>query len=115
MIVNIFGHAANAVAAHLRLAAIGVVHAHTRVGLVGRTDKDQAIAADAEMAVADSATESGRIVRHRIPEAIDVDVIVPAALHFREAHRISSLPVLQGSAVVLASLLSELGSDTPSG
>src|SRR5262249_12849230 len=76
--------AADAVAAHLRLAAVGVVHAHARVGLVGRADEDEAVGADAEMAVADLTAQTGWVVRHRVPGAIDVNVIVPATLPFHE-------------------------------
>src|SRR5579885_1229164 len=87
MIVHKLRHATDTVAAHLRFAAVGVVHAHTGVGLVGRTDQDQTITADAEMAVADGAAESRRIVRHRLTKAIDIDVIVAAAVELPESHR----------------------------
>src|SRR6185312_13804954 len=86
VIVDIFRHTANAIAAHFRLAAVGVIHAHARVGLVGGTYKDESIGTDAEMAVADGPAEAGRIVRHGVREAIDIDVIVAAPLHFGETH-----------------------------
>ena len=61
VIVDELGHAANAVAAHLRFAAVGVEHAHAGVGRSDGTDQDQPIAADAEMPVADCLRQAGRV------------------------------------------------------
>src|SRR5947209_5882327 len=38
------------------------------------------------MPVADRSAQAGRVVRHRIAEAIDVDIIIAGPVHFREAH-----------------------------
>src|SRR5262249_14142180 len=86
MVVDVLGDAAQPVAAHFRLAAVGVVHPHPRVGLPRRANQDQAVAADAEMPVADRARERCRISGEPLGETIDVNVIVAAALHFGEAH-----------------------------
>ena len=61
VVVDVLGHAADAVAAHLRLGAVGVEHPHPRVGPLRGHDQDQAVGADAEMPVAD---------RHRQPRGI---------------------------------------------
>src|SRR5439155_25556809 len=61
VVVDVLGHAADAVAAHLRFAAVGVEHAHAGVGALRRADEDQAVAADAEMAVADDPAQGGGI------------------------------------------------------
>ncbi len=53
MIVQIFGDAADAVAAHLAFRAVGVEHPHPGIGSFRGHDQDQAIAADPEMAIAD--------------------------------------------------------------
>src|SRR5262245_49171752 len=92
MIVEVFCHTANAVAAHLRLAAVGVEHTHAGVRLFRRTNQDQAIGADAEMPIADGAAQRSRIARRRSTKAIDVDIVVAAALHFGETHVVFSKP-----------------------
>ena len=51
MVVDILGHAADAVAAHLRLGAVGVEHPHPGVGHLAGADQNQSVAADAEMPV----------------------------------------------------------------
>ena len=55
VVVDILGHAADAVAAHLAFAAVGVEHPHPGVGPFRRADQDQAVAADAEVPIADPA------------------------------------------------------------
>ena len=57
VIVNVLRHAPDAVAAHFRLGAVGIEHLHPGVGDLGGEDEDQAVAADAEVAVGDSAGE----------------------------------------------------------
>src|SRR5947207_2968732 len=86
MVINIFGNAAQAVAAHLRLATVGVEHAHAGVGFLRRANQDQTIRPDSEMTVAHCPAQSGRIAGHGVPETIQIDVVVPGALHFGEAH-----------------------------
>src|SRR5206468_5938116 len=86
VVIHILGDATDAVAAHLGFAAVGVVHAHSGIGLVGRAEEDQAIRTDAAMPVADHPAESSRVVRHRLAEAIHVDVIIAGAVHFGETH-----------------------------
>ena len=49
------GDAADAVAAHLGFAAVGVQHAHARVAGLAGQDGEHAVAADAEPAIADGA------------------------------------------------------------
>ena len=86
VIEGILGDAANAVAAHLRFAAVGVEHAHAHIGALGWANQDEAIAADAEVAIADLDAQLGRMTRRRIAHAIDVDVIVADALVLPESH-----------------------------
>src|SRR5947209_2020878 len=38
------------------------------------------------MAIADGPAKSGRIVRHRVAKAIDVDIVVAGAVHLGETH-----------------------------
>ena len=85
-VVDVSGDAADAVAAHLGLAAVGVEDPHPRVGFLRWTDQDQPVSPDAEMPIADRSAERRRIARRRSAEAIDVDIVVAAALHFGETH-----------------------------
>jgi hypothetical protein len=85
-VVDELGDAADAVAAHLRLAAVGVEHAHLRVGDLGAADEDEAVAADAEVAVAHGARQGRRVGGFGLVEAIDVDVVVAEAVHLHESH-----------------------------
>src|SRR5262249_14348903 len=80
VVVEVFPHTADAVAAHLRFTAISVEHAHAGVGLVGGANEDEAVSANAEMTVADSPAQPCGVVWHRVAEAIDIDVVVAAAL-----------------------------------
>ena len=84
VVVDVLGDAADAVAAHFRLGAVGVEHPHPGVGPLAGTNEDQAVAADAEMAVGDSPRQFGGLLGHRFGEAIDVDVVVARPLHLRE-------------------------------
>jgi hypothetical protein len=52
MLVNVFGKTANAIAAHLDLAAIRVVDLHFKIGNFGGMNGELLIRADAETAVA---------------------------------------------------------------
>ena len=85
VVEGVFGDAANAVAAHFGFAAVGVEHAHADVGFLGGEDEDQAVGSDAEVAIGDADGEA-RGIGDCLGEAVDVDVVVPDALHFRELH-----------------------------
>src|SRR5262249_40040559 len=71
----------NAVAAHLASAAIGVVHLHAGMSSIGRTDKNQPIAANAGATVA-------HLPRYRYwvsnlrGKRVHIDIIVADAVHF---------------------------------
>jgi hypothetical protein len=86
LVVYIFGHAADAVAAHLRVRAVGVEHPHLSIGVVGRTDQNQSIAADAKMPIGDRASHCRRVSGNRLSKAIDIDVVVAGAVHLGEFH-----------------------------
>lgn len=57
-----------------------------RVGLLGGADQDQPISANAEVPIADDTAQRGGILRRLFAEAIDVDVVVAAALKLGETH-----------------------------
>ena len=86
VVVDVLGDAADAVAAHFGLGAVGVEHPHLGVGAVDGADQDQAVGADAEVAIGDRAGEGRGVGGNRLAEAIDVDVVVAGAVHFGEEH-----------------------------
>ena len=85
MVESVLGDAADAVAAHLRLAAVGVEHPHPHVRRFRWKDQDQSISPNAKMPVRDF-PGNARGIGHRLGEPVDVNVIVPDAVHLRELH-----------------------------
>jgi hypothetical protein len=85
MIERIFGHTANAVAAHFRFRTVGIEHPHPHISLVGWQNQNQPIPADPEMPIGDSDC-GARWIGHRLIKAVDVDVVVADSVHFRETH-----------------------------
>src|SRR5262249_43629972 len=96
VVVDELGYTADPISAHLRLAAVGVEHAHARVGPLRGTDEDKAVAADAEVPVADGATEGRGVLRRRIADAIHVNVVIADAVHLRKFHLYSHSMVAGG-------------------
>ena len=83
---GVFGEAADAVAAHCALGAVGVEHPHFEVGDVGVHNQDEAVAAHAEVAVADGAGEGAPVARRHCA-GVHIDIVVAGAVHFGEFHR----------------------------
>ncbi len=81
------GQAADAVAAHLRLRSVGVEHRHAAVGAARGQERDQAVGAHPGVAVAHRPRQRGQIAREGAREAIEVDVVVAAAVHLGERQR----------------------------
>ena len=79
------GEAADAVAAHLALGAVHVVHAHPYRSALRRRYDDEAVRADAEMAVGYAPGDVRPVVL--LVQAVDVDVVVARTLEFRELHK----------------------------
>ena len=86
VIVDILGDAANAVAAHFGLGAVGVKHPHPCVGHGAGANQDQAVAADAVMPVGDAPGQIGGVGRHGLFKTVDVHVVVSSPVHFGESH-----------------------------
>ena len=80
MIVNIFGKTANAVAAHLHLAAVSVVDFHLEVGDFRRMNRQELIGADAESSVAQLFCNRLQVV-DVLRETIEKNEVVAAAMH----------------------------------
>ncbi|MNY10207.1 hypothetical protein D3C86_1431680 [compost metagenome] len=73
--------AAQAVAAHLGLGAVGVDHAHPEVGHLGGQHEQEAVRADPEVAIAKRRGEGLIVEGGPIAEAVDDDEVVARPLH----------------------------------
>ena len=81
--MGIFCYAADAVSAHFRPCSVCVIHLHLKICFVRRIDKNNAIAADPEMTVAGKADKFRLLfLRYMLRKSIDINVIIPTALHF---------------------------------
>ncbi len=78
MIVDVFGNAANTVAAHFGLGPIGVVHAHASVATFARTDQDHAIGPDSEVAIRNLFGECGGILGKLFLETVHINIVITA-------------------------------------
>src|SRR5215813_2188864 len=84
-VIDILGQAPNAIATHLRFTAVRVEHAHAEISLGGGQDQDQAIRAHTKVPVTDRPRHLRRMV-DLLLEAIDIDIVIPYAMHFGEFH-----------------------------
>ena len=82
--VQPLGHTADAVAAHLCLAAVRVKNAHPAIGPGGNggTDADDAIGSHGKMPPGQVPRQRDDVLRHAAFPAVQIDVIVGTALHF---------------------------------
>ena len=62
VVVDVFGKAADAVAAHFRFTAVGIDDAHADVGFIARHDDDDAVGTDARMRGAHLNGQLGKIL-----------------------------------------------------
>ena len=79
----VLGEHADSVAAGFGFGAVGVVDLHAAVGHVGVPDEEDAVAADAEMAVTDVDGDSGPVFFDL--SGVDENVVVADAVHLGEA------------------------------
>ena len=83
VVVQVLGHAAHPVAAHPALAAVGVENTHQPVGPLAGADEDDPIAPHALVPVREPHRQSGGVL-YRLFKAVDIHVVVAAAVHFGE-------------------------------
>ena len=85
MIINIFRHTADSVAAHGPSGPVCIVHLHLKISFIRRSDQNQSVRTDAKMSVTD---QNGSLlrVRHLLLKTVNIDIIVAAAMHFRKLH-----------------------------
>ena len=90
------GHTADAVAAHLPLAAVGVEHPHLAMGTrrLRGADADDAVRTNGKMPLGQPAGQLCDLLRHTALAAVQIDIVVGAALHFskRKLHSINPFP-----------------------
>ena len=85
VVISVFPHTADTVSAHGPLAAVLIEHAHPYVRDLGRTDEDQAVRPNPEMAVADKPRHPRRIV-HTLLKAVHIHIIIADSLHLCKPH-----------------------------
>src|SRR5512135_2223528 len=83
VVVDIFGEAADAVAAHLHLAAVGVVDLHLEIGHLRGMDGQQLIGADTEAAIAKVLGDRVQMI-DILFQAVEEDKIVARPVHLGE-------------------------------
>ena len=84
--VQPLGHTADAVAAHLALAAVRIEDAHHGIcpGSLRSADAYDAIGSDGKMPPGQFFGKGCDILRHTAFAAVEIDIIVGTALHFGE-------------------------------
>ena len=87
----VFGEAADAIAAHLDLAAVGIKNFHCEISALRRIEQQHLISTDSESTVAIPDRECRRIRQFECP-AVDDDEVVSGSVHLceRYLHRINS-------------------------
>ena len=82
--VQPFSHTADAVAAHPALAAVGVENAHhaVRTRCLRSADADDAVRTNGKMPPGQFFGKGCNVLRHTAFAAVQIDIIVGAALHF---------------------------------
>ena len=86
MIVDELGDAADAVAAHFGVGAVGVEHPHAGIGDIGRHNQNQPIGTNAFVPVTHRNRGLYRVFGQRVVEPVHIDVIIPRSVHLREPH-----------------------------
>ena len=78
------GDTSHAIATHLRLAAIDIEHLHTGRSMRRGQHQHQPISTNTAMPVGDPDGKPSGVWRHRLIEAVDVDVVVASSVHLDE-------------------------------
>ena len=86
-VVKVFAHAADGVAAHRALTAVGVEHPHPGIGHVGGQDQNESVSTDSGVSWGHPMGKLRRGQRKRRQSgiyAVKIDIIVARAVHFGE-------------------------------
>ena len=86
VVVDVLGHAADAIAAHFGFTPVGIEHPHAGIGDLGGADDNQPIGADACVAVTEGDGEGGEIGGECLGEGVDVDIVVSRTVHLGKPH-----------------------------
>ena len=94
MVIGIFPHAADSVAAHGASGAVQVVHIHLTVRHIRRFNQNQAVGTDSEMTVAHRYRQPGRIL-HLLLKTVHIYIVIADSLHLCKFHIILSSLILR--------------------
>ena len=86
VVIRIFSHTADAVAAHRAAGTVQIVHIHAAVCHLGWGNQNQSVGTNSKMAVTDGNRQLLRIV-YRFFKTVDIDIIIAKSLHFCKFHR----------------------------
>ncbi len=83
VVVDVFGHTADSVSAHLRLRTVGIEYAHTAIGLFARQNGNDSVGAHTRMMAAHFNSQPGKVVERTL-HAVDICEIVAQPVHLHE-------------------------------
>ena len=86
VVIRIFSHTADAVAAHRAAGTVQIVHIHAAVCHLRWGNQNQSVGTNSKMAVTDGNRQLLRIV-YRFFKTVDIDIIIAKSLHFCKFHR----------------------------
>ena len=85
MLINILGHAAQAIATHFRFRAIRIEYAHACICLLRGHNQDQAVRANARMAITYDLGQTQGIC-YVFLLAVNIYVVIAKSMHLRKIH-----------------------------
>ena len=89
VIIGIFCHTADTVAAHSAPGAVSIVHIHLTIRHFRRLDQNQSVRTDTEVTVADPYGRAVWIL-YLFFKAIDIHIVIADTLHFCKLHYYAS-------------------------
>jgi hypothetical protein len=86
VLVGVLGHAANTIATHPGLGAVGIEHPHPHIRFFRWANQYQPVSPDPFMPVAYHYCQFRRIA-YLLVEAVDIYIIIAKTMHFRKLHK----------------------------
>ena len=91
VVIHVFPHATDAVAAHFPPGSVSIVHFHFEIAFFFRqpSNQDDTVSSDAEVTVRKKTDQSDLcliVFRDGFSVCIDIDIVVSTAVHFGKAH-----------------------------
>ncbi len=91
IIVKILAHATDGVAANAAVATVHIVNLNVNISLIRRANHHHAVAANAPVSPAQAHCQTGRVIQLLL-QAVEVNIIVAAALHFSKRQGLQLSP-----------------------